>query len=686
MKIRVFFCLLLCCVTSQIWPHPLDSLNNELHNQHKEAFSEIIKYIGSEKEVTVHLGYHKHEISEHDMALGIIRSKLIMTPEETIDFELNPIRFINKSYNKIHYDETTASFIITPLSKHPIEFELLHLSSSKYADIKSRRSSILNSQPAKEANVDLSGNKPDSRQLIQIASEAYRNASYHDIQDYTDLLGLLTNLIVGELDEQGRLGIDYVIGKGAANKKQLLNQLIFYIQYSDQFEYDMQDSVFKSKLGPIRPYPRERELFENLTGQFDSNRVESFIELTKYDPLLLDNISKDYRGLSYGFDTKMIPQIARLVVYLNVEGCDVFDFPEIREQVKYLNGDIEYKDRYALENELIETLDSKSISAFEYWALIYDYGASPNSVGRVVDKYYSQHWQALIHDDKQLAQYLKKSHLFSQLGISGFCSVYLSKFFGSDSATIAHLEELRSDDQDIEEQKTKAIRIAQKPIPLKPIEKKFWAGNRDFPIPDLKSDIPEILAQRLTLEEKVDTLTTILARIRYHQIDEACKLIDTVQFKYEYNKYSFLDRDFGFFGIDFSDSSQRESFLILYNTLTELQLYHYLLTDSKIEYMTDSELDFDKIYDILTYDIVMRFTGSGGTTREEHVYAVIKILELEFETTLGYPIKFCNSDGMWGCDSRDRARDWRKFLSEKDLVKPRNGESISFGLELTHYR
>ena len=65
-----------------------------------------------------------------------------------------------------------------------------------------------------------------------------------------------------------------------------------------------------------------------------------------------------------------------------------------------------------------------------------------------------------------------------------------------------------------------------------------------------------------------------------------------------------------------------------------------------------------------------RLLASCSGTREIGLYLVIKLLEFEFDTTLGYPKKLCNGAGTWGCSSDDRARDWMNYLESKKLAKP----------------
>ena len=48
------------------------------------------------------------------------------------------------------------------------------------------------------------------------------------------------------------------------------------------------------------------------------------------------------------------------------------------------------------------------------------------------------------------------------------------------------------------------------------------------------------------------------------------------------------------------------------------------------------KLDFEKIYDLLQYEIVTPFVGGGGSHRDQFTYGLIKLLELHFNTRLGF--------------------------------------------------
>ena len=63
------------------------------------------------------------------------------------------------------------------------------------------------------------------------------------------------------------------------------------------------------------------------------------------------------------------------------------------------------------------------------------------------------------------------------------------------------------------------------------------------------------------------------------------------------------------------------------------------------------------------------------------MYSIIKILELTFKKTLGYPNKLCCSDNMYACDSRGRAMEWMNYLEINNHLKKEHNEPVSFAYE-----
>jgi hypothetical protein len=95
------------------------------------------------------------------------------------------------------------------------------------------------------------------------------------------------------------------------------------------------------------------------------------------------------------------------------------------------------KERYQIENRLIESLTVDEVTAVEYWGLINENNKDASfSVGRILDWYYSENWDKITTSEKELRLYLKKAKLFADIGVIGVCNHYMNKF----GLTYAQLE------------------------------------------------------------------------------------------------------------------------------------------------------------------------------------------------------------------------------------------------------
>jgi len=146
-------------------------------------------------------------------------------------------------------------------------------------------------------------------------------------------------------------------------------------------------------------------------------------------------------------------------------------------------------------------------------------------------------------------------------------------------------------------------------------------------------------------------------------------------------KYSFLETDFGLnLCGDFGNDLVRGTFLQRYSSFSEYDLYSIYLDEVGVAYKNlDGKLDYDKMYDLLKYDVVEAFVGGGGGANQDgEVYSLIKMLEITFNTTLGFPPKRCNSAGMRYCDCAERVNAWMRYIEEHKLLQYTHTEPGSF--------
>ncbi|WP_161807051.1 hypothetical protein, partial [Hymenobacter sp. AT01-02] len=68
-------------------------------------------------------------------------------------------------------------------------------------------------------------------------------------------------------------------------------------------------------------------------------------------------------------------------------------------------------------------------------------------------------------------------------------------------------------------------------------------------------------------------------------------------------------------------------------------------------------------------------------TDNREVYALVKLLELHFQTTLGFPRKFCNSANMYRCSLSGRVQAWMSYLAQQHLLRQPHDQPVSFTVE-----
>jgi hypothetical protein len=161
----------------------------------------------------------------------------------------------------------------------------------------------------------------------------------------------------------------------------------------------------------------------------------------------------------------------------------------------------------------------------------------------------------------------------------------------------------------------------------------------------------------------------LFSKISYAQIPEMIGLIEDMDTAM-YRRDRIIDFLCGDFGLPLETKSfSLEEFKQAYNTHSEEGLYRYYLDKAGVPYKLGADsLDYQAIYKAFKFNINVSFVGGGGGYNEYAVYPLIKLLELKFGTTHGFPKKFCNWQGTYGCNSIDRVKRWIKFLKDNKLI------------------
>ncbi len=163
----------------------------------------------------------------------------------------------------------------------------------------------------------------------------------------------------------------------------------------------------------------------------------------------------------------------------------------------------------------------------------------------------------------------------------------------------------------------------------------------------------------------------IIARISYAEIPQVVLLLPDLNLDLKDHSHSFLSTDFGLPIFDLSSSNVRKELLQQHQELSEYDFYLFYLEKFGIDFQEkNDDLDYQKIYEILKYDIITPFVSSSGGKRDYYTYGVIKLLELKFNTRLGFHEKLNESQTFYSFSSSKRANAWMQYLEKEGLVKP----------------
>jgi hypothetical protein len=675
--------------------HPVYRLESRLMNGDKSALFDIAPYFDSKKKVIELLGYHLLTTAESQIAKRIVAENTLFTDDEFVITNSTTkqfCEFLNNNKDKIIFSKLATSFLITPLENRTVNFAIRAISETKKQELQNKETTLFTPDWVTENEIDSLIKQRNPISLLSIASELFKIRSRFNrynfyAEEFTNLLQYLTGTEIGVGNKKGE--IFWHIDEDYQSESKL-NLLIYFSKYYSQYKWDEKKLAFLNPKQEIKALGKEELLFQLLNNKNDSIAISAFTQLTVCNPTKVIQLAEEYESAniskSYAipiFPYRFLKQLALLTDYCKTNNIDFVGTEDVRSHISILQSKLSFPDRRKLEDKLINFLTLDDITAFEYWALIHEQSWELTySAGRILDIFYSKNWKKLINNNEYLSCYLKKSALFDGLGIIGICNNYLKKFSASSKVTLAQLKKFQPRDSDLKSQLEKIIAINKNINSKKQKGIIFWDGNKNYEVKNLKKQLNE-LTRNVQDSSKTDrAISTILSKINYSQIPAALDGIENYPFKNKWDKYSFIKNDWGFFMVgDLAYKATRDEFLKHYSMFSAHQLYAYYLQEAGINYTTANKLDYDKIYELIKYNVVVAFAGGGGGTQDNEVYSLIKLLELTFKTTLGYPNKLCNSNNMYGCDSDERAKAWMKYLADKKLLKLKHDEPISFHYE-----
>ena len=174
---------------------------------------------------------------------------------------------------------------------------------------------------------------------------------------------------------------------------------------------------------------------------------------------------------------------------------------------------------------------------------------------------------------------------------------------------------------------------------------------------------------------------SILARISYSDIPMVVSLLPQLAPELQEPNRFFLVKDFGLPIFDLDSEEKRKDLIDQHNNLSQIDFYRSCLRNFGVDFEDKNQgLDFQKIYNILSYDAAAPFVSSSGGKRDYYTYGIIKLLELHFEDRLGFHEKLNESQTFYDFSSSKRAAAWIQYLENQSLVNPNGQLPPSFNL------
>lgn len=161
---------------------------------------------------------------------------------------------------------------------------------------------------------------------------------------------------------------------------------------------------------------------------------------------------------------------------------------------------------------------------------------------------------------------------------------------------------------------------------------------------------------------KANIQQTIISQIEYKDIGIVLQVLPYLSHSNGQAADHFLSRNFGLPLFHLTEA-QLKKLRIQHQTLNQYDFYWKQLQAFGVDFLTDSkQLDFQKIDHILALDLVEPFASNSSYRRDWYVYGIIKLLELHFQTRLGFHEKLNEGQDFYTFTAHKRAAAWRLYL------------------------
>ncbi|MBT8221044.1 MAG: hypothetical protein KJP00_14540 [Bacteroidia bacterium] len=182
---------------------------------------------------------------------------------------------------------------------------------------------------------------------------------------------------------------------------------------------------------------------------------------------------------------------------------------------------------------------------------------------------------------------------------------------------------------------------------------------------NLDEKIQAILKSFVDDDIKMKSLESLVTTLKYEEIPVLLNFHEDIRNLNGIEVFSFINNDFGIPWISYDDLVQMEQLGKDINEHRPEEVYmKYLKLLGVDVFDQDGTLDIIKAMNILEDDLVRPFVGPGGEVRDIYVYGVIKLLEFQYKTRLGFHEKLNESQSFYKYTSVKRAHAWIDYLKK----------------------
>lgn len=656
-------------------------------NGDKQAFEKLIKLTKSNKTINYRVGRHHKRAPKGSLALLALTNVYCFTSDEIVTNNLESRKdfrtYFLSNLNQINYSNEYSYWYRVSLQTRNIDYKWKPLLTNETpkTDLTELDLSFLTADEASKIDSLLRINS--SNIFVELSNCMFKRREFLLIEN--EILPIIKTLTGFELEVKNSQ--DEYVNHFIYDYYNiaLCNYLSFWIQHHSSFTWNKSKNIFEASDIIVSQTTQEEILFDEMTSDNDSIALNAYKSLINsdlnfdYDYLVHKNVNRSLPIFWY----KFMRVIKNIQDYENAQFLELQLSDEQQILAATLLKEISFKERYKAENLLIEKLDINTITAFELFALYNQRNDKfTQSAGRILDKFYSNSWETIISDNVELNRYLMKATQFDNLGIIGLCNNYVYKFEYCDKNLLTTLDSIKNttSNKDIIASISRIkneLGSFESKSNWEPAPKDEYFTSYDQFIDELNtihSEPPESDFSGYSYE-----YSSLLSKVPFELIGEIIDTLPYLEFSDSYNhwKYSFINIGYGIPIENLENVEIRTELKRNLTTLSKIELYNYYLKNIGINiWNSDSTLNYEKIYSILKYDLANGFVGNDSY-RGFGVFGVIKLLELEFKTTLGYKEKSTNYTMSGRANLIQRTYDWRKYLLDHDIVKDDN-KPISF--------